>query len=92
MIFKHLYRAEKINLKTNKKKKDGLYDKNHKSRKNKRRTKIICYKVKDKIKNAYHKISKYLYENYDVVLLPEFKSSGMIRKENSETCVYMVCN
>jgi hypothetical protein len=46
-IFKHLYRADKINSKMNKKKKDGSYDKNHKSRKNmRRRMKTICCKVK----------------------------------------------
>jgi putative transposase len=39
---------------------------------------VFC-KVKNQIKDAHHKISKFLCENYDAILLPDFKSSEMVQ-------------
>jgi putative transposase len=77
-IFKHLYRADKLQSVMEKKKNTG--EKNHKQRQSMRkRIRRTIAKVKDKIRDAHHKISKYLCENYDSVLLPTFGTSGMIK-------------
>jgi putative transposase len=39
---------------------------------------VFC-KVKNQIKDAHHKISKFLCENYYAILLPDFKSSEMVQ-------------
>jgi putative transposase len=83
VIFKHLYRADKINSSINKKERDGSYKYNHKRRQNGRKAmrRLLC-KVKDKVKDAHQKISKYLCENYDAVLLPRFNTKCMIKKSD----------
>ena len=81
VIFKHLYRADKINSSVNTKTNDGAFKYNHKKRQNRKKAmrRLLC-KVRDKVKDAHHKISKYLCENYDAVLLPKFNTKDMIKK------------
>ena len=38
--------------------------------------KIICYLIND----CYHKLAKWLCQNYRVILLPKFKTQGMVRR------------
>ena len=81
VIFKHLYHADKINSSVNTKTNDRVFKYNHKKRQNRKKAmrRLLC-KVRDKVKDAHHKISKYLCENYDAVLLPKFNTKDMIKK------------
>jgi transposase len=45
----------------------------------KKAMRLVFCKVKNQIKDAHHKISKFLCENYDAILLPDFKSSEMVQ-------------
>jgi len=82
-IFRLLYGADKLQSKIYKKQENNKqrFQHNHKRRENMKKAfrKIQC-KVRNLIKDAHHKISKYLVENYDVVLLPKFNVSGMIKR------------
>jgi putative transposase len=40
--------------------------------------KVMFCKVKNRMNDAHHKISKFLCENYDAVLLPDFQSQQMV--------------
>jgi len=84
VLFRHLYRADKIQSKMNEKKSDDVtFVYNNKKRKRLRHImlKLFC-KVRNKVKDCHHKISKYLCENYDAVLLPIFNTQDMARREN----------
>jgi transposase len=39
----------------------------------------LFYKIRNRIKNAHHKISKFLCESCNVILLPDYKSSEMVQ-------------
>ena len=78
-------RADKLQSLHDKKEKnkDGFIRFNSKKRKNlKKKFQKIKYKIQNKIKDCHHKISKYLVESYDNVLLPTFSTSGMVKKED----------
>jgi putative transposase len=49
---------------------------------------IFC-KLKNQLRDAHYKISRFLYENYDVILLPDYKISETVqtgkRKIQSKT-------
>jgi putative transposase len=79
ILHKKLLRADDIQSEINQKK-EGSFVLNHKRRQNMKKAmrRVFC-KVKNPIKDAHHKISKFLCENYDAILLPDFKSSEMVQ-------------
>jgi putative transposase len=92
-IEQHLHRADGLNSKIYKRKAD-VYEHNHKRRQNmKKAMRKILSRVTNKINDCHHKVSKYLCENYDAVLLPIFNTQEMIgkgsRKINSRTARQM---
>ena len=62
----------------------SIKDKSKFKTKTKRNFKKKMLKIRDKIRNIvkdlHCKLSKYLCSNYNVILLPEFKSQGMVNK------------
>ena len=44
----------------------------------------ILERIKNKVKDCHHKLSKYLCENYDVILLPRFETQNMVSKKNKK--------
>jgi putative transposase len=79
-IFQKLYLSDKLNSIANKKENDNYQYNYRKRQKLKRKMRLIQCKVRSRVKDAYHKISKYLCENYDSVLLPSFKTKQMIKR------------
>lgn len=41
-------------------------------------------KIQDRIKDLHHKVSKFLLSNYETVLLPNFRISQMVNKQNQK--------
>jgi transposase len=79
ILHKKLLRADDIQSEANQKK-EASFVLNHKRRQNmKNATRPVFCKVKNQTKDAHHKISKFLCENYDAILLPDFKSSEMVQ-------------
>jgi transposase len=76
VLQKKLLRADNIQSAMNQKTNETTFGYNHKRRKNMRR--VFC-KVKNQVRYEHHKISKFLCENYDAVLLPDYKSSEMVQ-------------
>jgi putative transposase len=89
-IHRKLLRADSIQSTMNQKTNGTTFDYNHKRRQNMRKAmrRVFC-KVKNQVKDAHHKISKFLCQNYDAILLPDYKSSEMVqtgkRKIQGET-------
>jgi putative transposase len=75
-IQRKLLRVDAIQSALNQKTNKNSFDYNHKRRLNTR--KVFC-KVEDQVRNAHHKISRFLCENYDAILLPDYKSSEMVK-------------
>jgi putative transposase len=75
---RELFRADNLNSEMNQKE-NGKLVHNHKRRQNMKKAmrRVFC-KVKNQVKDAHHKISKFLCENYDAVLLPDFQSQQMV--------------
>ena len=56
---------------------------NSKKRRNlKKKFQKIKYKIQNKVKDCHHKISKYLVQSYDNILLPTFSTSEMVKKND----------
>lgn len=53
------------------------------SKKIKRIRDLKSTKVSNKLKDAHWKLSSFLTENYDVIILPEFKTQDMMKKKGS---------
>lgn len=55
----------------------------------------LFYKVRNRIKNAHDKISKFICESCDAILLPDYKSSEMVqtgkRKIQDKTMGKILC-
>ena len=81
-LFKKLYKADKLQSKINKKQLNTTqFVNNHKRRRSMRKAqRRTLQKVKQRIHDCHHKISKYLVQCYDAVLLPKFETSQMIKK------------
>jgi putative transposase len=60
----------------------------------KKAMKTVFCKVKNQVKDAHHRISKFLCESYEAVSLPDYKSSEIVqtgkRKIQSETARKML--
>ncbi len=80
---KKLLRAHSIQSSVNHKT-SGLFEYNHKRRQNMKKAmkKVFC-KVKNQVRDARHRISKFRCESYDAVLLPDYKSSEMVQTGKS---------
>ncbi len=84
-----LLRIDSIQPSINQKSSDP-FEYNHKrSRSMKKAMKKVFCKVKNQVRDAHHKISRFLCESYDAMLSPDYKSSEMLqtgkRKIQSET-------
>jgi putative transposase len=78
LIERELFRADSLNSEINQKE-NGNFVHNHKRRqKMKKAIRRVFCKVKNQVKDAHHKISKFLCQNYDAVLLPDFQSQQMV--------------
>jgi len=76
-------KADKLQSLHDKKQNNESLRFNSKKRKNlKKKFQKIKYKIQNKVKDCHHKISKYLVQSYDNILLPSFSTSGMIKKED----------
>lgn len=55
------------------------------ARKRQRMKKAACrlrIKIRDLVTEVHHKLAKFLVENFDVILLPIFETSGMVTRSN----------
>jgi transposase len=75
---KKLSRADSIQPSIDQKT-NGPFEYNHKRRQNmKKAMKRVLCKMKNQLRDAHHKISRFLCESYDTLLLPDYKSREMV--------------
>ena len=78
-IYKMIYKAKKIDkIKSKIRKFQGPRNKRYRLKKEQRN---IQDKIKNCINNIHHKITKYLSDNYNQILLPEFQTKQMTNKK-----------
>lgn len=82
-LMKLAMRADKLQSLHDKKENTEVLRFNSKKRRNlKKKFQKIKYKIQNKVKDCHHKISKYLVQSYDNILLPTFSASEMVKKED----------